>query len=192
MERAFVRSAACGLLWVALIAEAVWILLNVSRPIGELARPLVFTGGFLLVAVDRGRTGWFGLLGRLVVAGAFLSALPGRFSNWPGFVRYAELVNSFLPKEVIPTVAAVATALECVLCAAILLGFKTRWAAAGSAVLLFFFATAMTISGLSQAEWAVYVLSAGAFALATIDASFVSVGRLLAAPREPASARFPV
>jgi uncharacterized membrane protein YphA (DoxX/SURF4 family) len=176
-------------LWVALIAEAVWIVLNVSRPIGGLTRPLLFTCGFLLVAVGRGKAGWIGLLGRLVIAGAFLSALPGRFSNWPGFVRYAGRVNSFLPQEIIPPVAAVATALECVLCAAILLGFKTRWAAAGSSALLFLFATAMTVSGLSQAEWAVYVLSAGAFALATIDASFLSVDRLLAAPRDHRGSR---
>jgi hypothetical protein len=38
----------------------------------------------------------------------------------------------------------------------------------------------MTISGLSQAEWAVYVLSAGAFALTTTDASLLSVDRLMA------------
>jgi uncharacterized membrane protein YphA (DoxX/SURF4 family) len=189
MERSFLRSAAFGLLWVALIAEAVWIVLNVSRPIGELARPLIFTGGFLLVAAGRGTTGWIGLLGRLVVAGAFLSALPGRFSNWPGFVRFAGNVNSFLPQEVVPAVAVVATVMECVLCAAILLGIKTRWSAVGSGVLLFFFATAMAISGLSQAEWAVYVLSAGAFALATIDASFLSVDRLLASPRGPITVR---
>jgi uncharacterized membrane protein YphA (DoxX/SURF4 family) len=185
MGRSSVRSWAFGLLTVALLLEIGWIAMHVSRPIGALVRPLLFTGGFVVVALTRGRYDWVGLLGRLVVAGAFLSALWGRFGNWPGFVRYAGVVNSFLPSEVIPAVAVVATVTECALCAAMLLGIMTRWAAAGSAVLLFLFATAMTASGLSQAEWAVYVLSAGAFALATIDASFVSVDRLLASTRQP-------
>jgi hypothetical protein len=38
----------------------------------------------------------------------------------------------------------------------------------------------MTISGLSQASWAVYVLSAGAAALTTADASLLSVDSVLA------------
>jgi uncharacterized membrane protein YphA (DoxX/SURF4 family) len=109
-----------------------------------------------------------------------MTALLERPGDWNRFVRYTARVNSFLPYRMIPTLAILATALECILCAAILFGIKTRWAAGGSAVLLFFFATAMTISGLSQAEWAVYVLSAGAFALTTTDASLLSVDRLMA------------
>jgi hypothetical protein len=58
-------------------------------------------------------------------------------------------------------------------------GIKVRWAAGGSAGLLFLFATAMTISGLPQASWAVYVLSAAAFALTTTDASLFSVDSLM-------------
>ena len=41
----------------------------------------------------------------------------------------------------------------------------------------------MTISGLSQAEWAVYVLSAGALALSTTDASLLSVDSVIASAR---------
>jgi hypothetical protein len=41
----------------------------------------------------------------------------------------------------------------------------------------------MTTSGLSQASWAVYVLSAGALVLATTDASFLSVDGHVASRR---------
>ena len=45
--------------------------------------------------------------------------------------------------------------------------------------------TLNAISGLSQAGWAVYVLSAGALVLATTDASLLSVDSLIASIREP-------
>jgi putative oxidoreductase len=185
-DRVRLAAVAFGLLWIALVAQIAWTVQHVSPPPrGGLTRPLIFTGGFLLVAVTWGRVRWIALLGRLVVGGAFLSALLDRFSDFAGFVRLTGLVNSFLPRPVIPTVAVLATVIECVLCVTILLGIKTRWAARGSAVLLFLFATAMTISGLSQATWAVYVLSAGAFALATSDASLLSVDSFVASPEPP-------
>jgi putative oxidoreductase len=171
------------LLWVALIIQIGWTIFYASWTIGALTRPLIFTCGFLLVALTRGRIRWIALLGRLIVAGAFLTALMSRAGNWDGFVRYTARVNSFLPHEVIPTVAVLATVIECALCTAMLFGIKTRWATRGSAALLFLFATAMTISGLSQAEWAVYVLSAGALALATTDASLLSVDSVIAPRR---------
>ena len=58
-------------------------------------------------------------------------------------------------------------------------GFKTRWASVGSGVLLFVFATSMVISGLSQFEWAVYVLAVGAFTLATVDATRLSLDSMV-------------
>ena len=183
MEQSRLATVAFGLLWVALISQTAWTIFYASWTIGALTRPLIFTCGFLLVALTRGRTRWIGLLGRLIVAGAFLTALMNRPGNWDGFVRYTARVNSFLPHEAIPAVAVLATIIECVLCTSMLFGINTRWAARGSAVLLFLFATAMTISGLSQAEWAVYVLSAGALALSTTDASLLSVDSVIASVR---------
>lgn len=179
-DQSRLTAAALGLLWIALVIQIGWMILNLSRPISSLTRPLIFTAGLLLVATTGGRIRWIALLGRLVVGGAFLSAILPRFSNFRGFVALTGRVNSFLPQQVIPTLAVLATVAECVLCVAMLLGIKTRWASGASAVLLCLFATAMTISGLSQAEWAVYVLSAGAFALATRDASLLSVDSFVA------------
>jgi hypothetical protein len=45
--------------------------------------------------------------------------------------------------------------------------------------LWFLFATSMVISGLSQFEWAVYVLAAGAFMLATVDATLLSIDSIM-------------
>jgi len=167
-----------ALLWIALVVQIGWTVQHVSLPASRLQRPVIFTAAMLILAITRGRVGWSALLARLVVGSAFLMALLDRFSDFAGFVRYTGRVNSFLPPEVIPAVAVLATVCECALCVTMLLGIKTRWAAGGSAVLLCLFATAMTISGLSQASWAVYVLSAGALALATTDASLLSVDRV--------------
>jgi uncharacterized membrane protein YphA (DoxX/SURF4 family) len=60
-----------------------------------------------------------------------------------------------------------------------LLGIYTRASAIGSAALLFTYATAMTISGLSQFEYGVYLMCAGSLALAAVDASFFSVDALV-------------
>lgn len=175
------RRLAFGLLWVAILFQLRWTIVNSSRPFDRLALSLVFTGGMLPFALTWGRFRLGALLARLVVGGAFLKALVERVGDYGGFVRYAARVNSFLPSEVIPTIAAAATVCECVLCLGMLFGIRTRWVAGGSAVLLCLFATAMTISGLSQASWAVWVLSAGAFALATTDGALLSIDNLMAA-----------
>ena len=138
-------------------------------------RPLAFTTAFLLVAVTRGEVRLINALGRLTIAGAFLSALWNRFDNFSGFIRYAARVLSFVPASLVPMLAVIATACEVGLCAAMLFGFRTRWASGASGLLLFMFATSMVISGLSQFEWAVYVLATGAFVLTTVDATLFSI-----------------
>jgi hypothetical protein len=45
--------------------------------------------------------------------------------------------------------------------------------------LLFMFASSMVISELSQFDWAVYVLAAGAFMLATVDATLLSIDSIV-------------
>lgn len=80
-----------------------------------------------------------------------------------------------MPHAVIPTLAVLATIAEIAFGLTMLLGISIRNAAIGSAILLFIFATAMTVSRLSQFAYAVYLMSAGALSLATVDASFLSV-----------------
>src|SRR5215510_14671753 len=177
-ERHPYRMPALIALAAALAAQTVWTVWQVTTfgfAFGVLWRPLAFTTVFLFVAATRGAVRFINALGRVTIASAFLLALWNRFDNFSGFIRYAGLVLSFMPAAVVPLLAVIATACEVSLCVAMLLGFKTRWASAGSAMLLFMFATSMVISGLSQFEWAVYVLATGAFTLATADATLLSV-----------------
>jgi len=172
---------------VALAAQLVWTVwqfLTVGFAFNLLWRPLVFTTVFLLVAVTRGKMRFINAVGRVTIASAFLLALWNRFDDFSRFVRYAGLVLSFMPQAVVPFLAVIATACEVALCAAMLFGFKTRWASAGSAMLLFMFATSMVISGLSQFDWAVYVLAAGALMLATVDATVLSIDSIMLGKKE--------
>jgi len=171
------RVAALVALAAALFAQLIWTVwqMAVGFRLDVMWRPLAFTIVFLLVAVTRGDMRLANALGRLTISSSFLLALWNRFDNFPGFIRYAGRVLSFMPTAVVPTLAVIATVCEVSLCAAMLFGFKTRWASAGSGILLFMFATSMVISGLNQFEWAVYVLATGAFTLATADATLLSV-----------------
>jgi uncharacterized membrane protein YphA (DoxX/SURF4 family) len=176
------RMLALAALTVVLVAQVAWTVWRVSTAGFSLAglwRPLLFTTAFVLVAATRGNAGYVNALGRVTIAGAFLSALWSRFDNFEGFVRYTGRVLSFMPSETIWLLAVAATICEVSLCIAMFLGIKTRWASVGSAILLFMFATSMVISGLSQFEWAVYVLAVGAFTLATVDATRLSLDSIV-------------
>jgi putative oxidoreductase len=163
----------------AQIVWTVWQLMTAGFAFAVFWRPVAFTTVFLLVAVTRGKVRFINALGRVMIASAFLLALWNRFDDFPRFVRYALSVLSFMPPASVPLLALIATAGEVTLCILMFFGFKTRWASAGSAVLLFLFATSMVMSGLSQFDWAVYVLAAGAFMLATVDATLLSIDSIM-------------
>ncbi len=95
------------------------------------------------------------LYARLAVGSAFLSAVASRFGLWDrtldlkhfaNFMRYAAEVNSFLPKDWIPSVAWASTIAETSCGILLILGVWPRWASLASAVLLALFGTAMAIS----------------------------------------------
>jgi len=120
----------------------------------------------------------FGLLGPPRAAGVSW----GDFSN---FVTYTHQVNAFLPASVAPALAVLATIAEISLGLGLVLGLRVRLATVGASMLLLTYGTAMTISlGVaSQFHYAVFLLSAGAWALATVDAQPLSVDVLVARPR---------
>jgi len=172
------RTVALMSLAAALAAQVVWTvwqLMKIGFALDILWRPLGFTTVFLFVAVKRGTGRFINAVGRVTIASAFVLALWNRFSNFSRFIRYAALVLSFMPAAIVPFLAVVATVCEVGLCVAMFFGLKTRWASAGSGILLFMFASSMVLSGLSQFDWAVYVLATGAFVLATADATRLSM-----------------
>ena len=118
---------------------------------------------------------------RVALGVGFLSAVMDRFGIWgpPGasrvawgdferFTAYTAQLNGFLPAALIPAVAWLATGLEVALGLALIAGFRTKWAAGLSGLLLLLFALAMAFaSGIkSPLDASVFSASAAAFLLA--------------------------
>jgi len=125
---------------------------------------------------------------RIALALGFLSAVASRMglwgkhsSGWNGFLGYAAQVNSFAPRNVIPAMAITSTILETSLGILLLIGYKTRYAAFGAAVLTLLFGVAMAWSfGIKEPlDYSVFAFSAGAFLLATMPSYRWSIDQLL-------------
>lgn len=117
---------------------------------------------------------------RLGLAAGFLSAVADRFGIWgapgaPGvawgewspFVDYVATLNWFVPSALIPAVAWVATLAEVALAVALIAGWRLRWTAFGSGLLLLSFALTMTIAGglKGPLDYSVFVAAGGALLL---------------------------
>ncbi len=186
---------AFAILWLALIAQAVWMVLNhfsLHQPWSSMSYPLTYAAPFLFLAVTNGRTRWIASLLRLPVAAAFLDAVADRlgflgphgapgvaWGDFTHFIAYTATINPFMPHATIPALAVLATIGEITFGICLLLGIRLRIVPIGAAVLLFLFGTAMTISGFSQSSYGVYLMSAGTLALSTVDASLFSVDAIL-------------
>ncbi len=125
---------------------------------------------------------------RLALGAGFLSAVASRLglwgkysSGWTHFVTYTAEVNSFAPKSFASPTAIVSTVLESTLGLLLVLGYKTKYAAMGAAVLTLIFACAMAYSsGIKEPlDYSVFSFSAGAWLLATVPESKWSVDKAL-------------
>ena len=118
---------------------------------------------------------------RLSLAAGFLSAVADRFGLWgsPGapnvawgewnsFVDYVATLNWFVPTLLIPALAWIATVAETMLALGLLVGWKLRWFAFASGLLLLSFALTMAIAlGVKvPLDYSVFVAAGGAFLLA--------------------------
>lgn len=123
---------------------------------------------------------------RVALALSFLSAVADRFGLWgppgtpnvfwgtmPAFLAYTAQTLSFLPPSLAPLLGWTATILEIVLAVGLLIGYRLRWFAIGSAALLASFAVAMTISfGPEQPlSFSVWTAAAAALLLGCVDES---------------------
>lgn len=115
---------------------------------------------------------------RIALAAGFLSAVSSRLefwgsysSGWGNFLAYTEKVNSFAPKNCIPTIAISTTIAESFLASLLLVGYQTRLASIGAAILTLLFALAMTYSfGVKDPlDYSVFAFAMGAFLLATME-----------------------
>lgn len=123
---------------------------------------------------------WAARYARFALGAAFLSAVAGRFGLWKGefswnlsenfIARTAEL-NAWSPQFLIPVLAWSSTIAETTFAVMLIAGIGVRWAAFGSAFLLFWFATAMLVyTGLKPPlDYSVYSASACALLLALLE-----------------------
>jgi uncharacterized membrane protein YphA (DoxX/SURF4 family) len=118
------------------------------------------------------------LYARLALGAAFLSAVASRFGFWagtPGLAAFERFTSgygaqtlSFVPPAAVPPLIWCATVAELALGIALVAGFRLRWAALASAVLLAMFGTSMAISfgPKSPLDYSVFSASAAALLLA--------------------------
>ena len=180
-------------LWSMLAIQLIWIVYNrthANAQLNEWVWPFVITSG--AVAITRGRIAWPGTFPRIIIALDFLLAVADRMGvfggpgtpgvGWGDFAHFTAYTAQviFLPLAMIPSIAVLATIAETTLGITMLVGLYSRFAAAGSAVLLTLFATAMWISGLSHMTYAVYLMAGSAWPLSTMEPSPVSVDAILA------------
>jgi thiosulfate dehydrogenase (quinone) large subunit len=138
--------------------------------------------------------GALSLYTRLALGLAFLSAVADRFGLWgpPGatgvswgnvenYQTYVATLNPFVPPALLPLVGWVATVAEVVAGVALLLGFRLREAAILSGLLLLAFGFGMMLGiGFKRAlDFSVFAASGGAFLLAQVTESPLSIDALL-------------
>lgn len=120
---------------------------------------------------------WAPLYARFALAAAFLSAVAGRFGLWKGefgwnlsenFIARTSELNAWAPSFMIPALGWASTLAETTFAVMLVAGVGVRWAAFGSAALLFWFAAAMLVyTGLKPPlDYSVFSASAGALLLA--------------------------
>ena len=128
------------------------------------------------------------LLLRFALAAGFLSAVASRLnlwsshsSGWNNFLAYTGEVNSFAPASIVPVLAIVSTVLEITFGLLLLIGYKTRCAALGSALLTLLFGLAMAYSfGIKEPfDYSVFAVSASAFLLASMTHYRWSIDEIL-------------
>ncbi|MEP7064914.1 MAG: hypothetical protein ABI889_02665 [Gemmatimonadota bacterium] len=189
------RKAAFVALWAMVVVQTIWTLyhwLSTHPGFWSIYYPVIFTPFAAALAITRGRVRWVATSVRALVGLAFLENVidrlgfvgpPGApgvsWGDFPHFIAYTAQVNAFAPASLIPALAVLATIAEGTFGVTMLFGIRVRLAALGSALLLFVFASAMVLSGLSQLEYGVYLMSIACWSMTTIDASALSVDGLM-------------
>lgn len=87
------------------------------------------------------------------------------WGNWENFITYTQTLNSFASKSLAGILGLLATFFEIVFGCFLIIGFKTRSTALGTAALLLLFAIAMAVSNTIKTPLDYSVLTSAAAAL---------------------------
>lgn len=139
-----------------------------ANGIPQLITRIALGVGFLIPVSDR-----LGLLG---------PPGPGTaWGDWQHFTSYAHELMPFLPKGLSDFSALVATIFEAVFGICLLIGFKTRLVAFGSAILTLLFATFMIISNgiMAPIKYPVFVFVGAGLLLACVENPKWSIDSML-------------
>jgi putative oxidoreductase len=120
---------------------------------------------YLRIAIGLGFI--YAVLDRVGVAGA--AGQPNiAWGNWSSFLDYTHVLLPILPKGLSDTMGLLATIAEAVFGLMLIIGYRIKWAAVGSGLLMLVFAVAMvfTLGFKAPFNYSVFAASAGAFLLA--------------------------
>jgi uncharacterized membrane protein YphA (DoxX/SURF4 family) len=131
-----------------------------------------------------------GFVLRIVLGITMLSAVADRFGlwgvpgapgvawgNWDNFVIYTQTLNSFASKSLAEVLGALATFFEIIFGLFLILGFKTRQVALGTATLMLLFALSMAVSVSVKApfDYSVLTSAAAALLLSALDKTYLAL-----------------
>ncbi|MDQ3579792.1 MAG: hypothetical protein M3443_19795 [Actinomycetota bacterium] len=195
-----VQKCALAALWLALCAQAMWMILNGlilhRSPVLDVLGVIILVTLLAFAALHRHpRWRWLAVLVQALMAADFLLAVADRFGafgspgtpgvswgNFAQFIDYTRSISPFLPDGLAPTLAVLATIAEVVLAVALLLGVRLQLAAVGAALLLVAYGMSMAVS-LPAAEhfgYSVFLLAAAMLSLASLSRSTLSIDAVLA------------
>ncbi|OXB25042.1 DoxX family protein [Flavobacterium tructae] len=131
-----------------------------------------------------------GFVLRIVLGITMLSAVADRFGlwgapgapgvawgNWDNFIIYTQTLNSFVSKSLAEVLGALATFFEILFGLFLIIGFKTRYIALGTAglMLLFAFSMAVSVSIKAPFDYSVLTSAAAALLLSSLDKTYLAL-----------------
>lgn len=137
---------------------------------GQLILRLALGIGFILPTLDR--LGFMGPPGSPKVA----------WGDWSHFVNYTNVLVPFVSRGVAQILAFLATAAEAVFGVTLIVGFKVKWMALGSAIITMAFAVCMMFSLglLAPFSYPVFVFTGGGLVLSGLGEYQWSLDKLMA------------
>ncbi|WP_264529932.1 DoxX family protein [Flavobacterium sp. N502540] len=131
-----------------------------------------------------------GFILRIVLGVTMLSAVADRFGfwgapgapgvawgNWDNFITYTQTLNAYASRSLAEILGALATFFEILFGLFLIIGFKTRYIALGTAGLMLLFAVSMAVSVSIKApfDYSVLTSAAAALLLSSLEKTYLAL-----------------